>query len=172
MNRDQVLQRTANVMMIISAIVLSTIVYQRYVLRPAGQVTVYKPGDRLVMPSVDISQARATLLLVLDSRCRFCTDSLPFYRRLVERLRHSAIKITVVGYEDAATLSEYLAQHHLSVQHVQSISPSILRTGTPALFLVDNRSRIIRVWKGKLSEKQEADVLTAIDGGNRASVGF
>jgi hypothetical protein len=41
-------------------------------------------GDHLAnLPGIDWSQHRRTLLLVLNTGCHFCQDSVPFYQKLL-----------------------------------------------------------------------------------------
>jgi hypothetical protein len=43
-------------------------------------------GTKVNLPGVDWAQNEQPLLLVLDEKCRFCTESAPFYQRLIQAI--------------------------------------------------------------------------------------
>src|SRR5688572_11531246 len=60
-----------------------------------------KEGDKISDTSdLKLSSADRTLVLVTTSSCRFCTDSMAFYRRLTDVARQRKIAVVGVTGED------------------------------------------------------------------------
>lgn len=78
------LEATANVIMIVVALAVGGVVLARYAASYHTARSV-AAGDNLAnLPGLDWSQHRRTLLLVLNTGCHFCQDSVPFYQKLVQ----------------------------------------------------------------------------------------
>ena len=109
--------------------------------------------------SVD-SAATKHLVVVLSSRCKFCTQEMPFYRALQEReSRSKTFTLQFVGVENAKTLSAYLRDHELDPGK-SMIVPSIPGlTGTPSLLLLDANQKVLRSWQGVLTGSQKDELL-------------
>ena len=79
----------ANIAIIIVAILFSAVLVRRYLLtdshdHQAETEPQIKAGTKLSLPGVDWAKNEQTLLLVLSKDCRYCTESAPFYQRLVQ----------------------------------------------------------------------------------------
>lgn len=115
--------------------------------------------------SVEYKGARATLVLFLRSTCRFCTDSMPFYRQTLdlEPARSGALQVIAASYETVEVTKAYLQSHGVDVKSVVSITPGTARfQGTPTIVLVDASGRVIREWGGFLPPDAEAELHKAI----------
>lgn len=124
----------------------------------------YKVGQRMDgIGDVRFSTSSKTLVLWVDSRCHFCTESMAFYRHLSQQANND--RLVVVGREPAEVLQNYLARFHVSAARVVSVGDSTLRfRGTPTLLLVGQDSVIRGVWTGKLqSDKKEREVLNVLE---------
>lgn len=169
--KGQKLETVANAVIVVTGIiaipVFARTLWPRADAQTALRTEAYVKGDTLPKPfPVDFSKSDRTLLLVLDSRCTYCTDSVPFYRTLVEqRAIHPArARLVAVGFESAATLTSYLNEHAVRVDDVAHVTPDILRgTGTPSLLLVDRHGRVEAFWVGLLQADKQAEVLRSID---------
>jgi hypothetical protein len=129
--------------------------------RARAAVTAYEVGDSLPASSLYHFDAQATLVLWVRSSCRFCTDSMEFYRRIVDRQR--TVKVIAMGTEDRETLKAYFGRHGVVVDEVISVSPGSLRLfSTPMLLGVTRGGRIDHLWRGRLSSDREADVLAYV----------
>lgn len=115
------------------------------------------------IPGWDYEHAQSTLIMVLRSACRFCTESLPLYAEIVKRRDAvgAALKVVAVSLDDQATLDRYLDQHGVHVDRSVSIVGSKWRPvmSTPTLLLVDSRGEVRRIWVGKLSADRERALL-------------
>lgn len=58
----------------------------------------FAKGSRFVsLPALDFGRSTATLVIFLSSQCDHCTNSTPFYKKLVESQREGKERITIVG---------------------------------------------------------------------------
>lgn len=128
-------------------------------------------GDWVAVNGIPVDRANRTLLMVLHSGCKYCTESMPFYRRLTRSLQAEqqlVAQVVVVTGDDAATANEYLKGHDVSVHGVVSLTRERGRElripGTPALILIDRSGKVQNVWFGKLDARAEAQVEQALLG--------
>ena len=110
---------------------------------------------------LDFTQSDKTLVLAISSECKFCRASAPLYRQLRERSEHNkAVKLVMIHPSSDSTFGEFSRQNGLGEVSVFPADFEDLKLiRTPALVLVNRGGRIQKVWIGKLSEKQEAEVL-------------
>ena len=98
----------------------------------------------------------------MNSSCRFCTESMSFYRRLSANsaVLTGKVRMNVLSYEPAERMQRYLDVHHLSVSGIVPISGTGLPPlGTPTLFIVDRDGRVVHSWRGLLGPQEEAIVM-------------
>lgn len=114
---------------------------------------------------IDVATSEFTLALVLSAECRYCEESLPFYKRLSRELRErrvSAVKTVLLTRDPASMSSDYVQRNSLSLDAIVNVSDSDLRrlriAGTPTLVLVNQSGRITRTWFGRLDRAGERDV--------------
>jgi hypothetical protein len=122
----------------------------------------YNIGDTLDLPvEASLLDADATVLLVLQSKCRYCEESLPFYQRLAKK-RTSSGRFHMVGlvldplpagkaYLDEAGVA-FDAVSRYPLQRLDRVA------GTPTLWVVDRSKRIVGAYYGRLDPKQEAEL--------------
>jgi hypothetical protein len=134
----------------------------RQLPRPVAPVA----GSVLALPGVDFATADQTLVFVLSTACHFCSDSAPFYRRLVaataDRGRTALVAVLPQRENEGRA---YLSQLGVNIPRVvQRPLASVGTGGTPTLVLVDRRGEVQRVWMGRLPTAAEEDVITAVAG--------
>lgn len=138
--------------------------------RSAPPAPEYSQGDS--MPQVaklGLPEADYTLLMFLNSRCGYCTASMPFYGRLKEeRDRHSAsVRLAALSAEPQEVLDNYLSQHQVKLDSTIALSPvqflEFRVRGTPTLILVDKEGVVRSAWIGRLDPAQEAEVMAAME---------
>ena len=124
-------------------------------------------GDRLDV-GVDFSKASRTILLVFKSDCRFCSESMPFYRDVAQRLReqtNSRVQFVGLSVERTDLAAAYLKDHRLDLAEIRTVDPAKLRVrGTPTLLLADNKGAVLRVWRGLLPGPLQPQILSALLG--------
>ena len=165
------IELVANVAIIIAAVLLVALAANRFFFSPgsgpadqaaAGQSI--KVGDRVPLPDFNWAQSERTLLLVLSTNCRFCTESAPFYQRLAqEKTRRGGTRLVAVLPQDAAESRKYLSDHGVSVDEIRRASPGEVQVrGTPTLILADHTGAVITSWIGKLPPDKEVEVLSRL----------
>jgi hypothetical protein len=128
----------------------------------AIQVQVNGP---IKVPGVDFRLSDRTLVLVASTSCRYCTNSLPFYKRLSELGSREAkrLRFVVVGQEPVERLEDYFSKAGVSIDQITSVAgaeaPSLV---TPTLILVDQRSIVGGIWRGQQSSENEEEVIRAV----------
>lgn len=123
-------------------------------------------GDQLPsLPAYDWKAHDRTLVLVLKDGCRFCEESIPFYRKLAElgKSNHIDAHLIAVFPDDPAAVRRLVEAQRLALEVFPGIELSQLKVeGTPTLILVDRQGRVSKVWIGQLDAAGQADVVTAI----------
>jgi hypothetical protein len=114
-----------------------------------------------VLPNVDYAGAPKTLLIAMNTRCHFCTESIPFYNSLVER--HSGTRVLAVFPNDEGEVKEYARQQRLRLETVGGVDFRALQIeSTPTMILIGDDGKILDFWIGKLSAANEARVTAAV----------
>ncbi len=153
----------------IAAAAINHIVLARSAPPPPEPRPVVEPGTALTLPAAATGDGAAgSLLLVLSADCRFCTESMPFYRRLVARpeVQSGQVRLSVVSMEPLERMREYLREHDLAATHVMTVPESGLRVGATPGVVIATRAGVVREsWLGSLpprEEKRVFDALTAL----------
>ncbi len=167
------LDRAANWAIILTALMAVTVFISRASgVGPFGTPEsgapppIYEVGDPVEVPNARFESARQTLLMVMDSNCRYCTESMPFYRRLLEANAKGAAgtRTVAIGTEPVETIQAYLRSHGVTIEAIADAEKQLKVAGTPTLLLVDNAGRVSQMWRGRLSEAGERDVFSRVVG--------
>ncbi len=155
----------ANVSIIIVALSLAAVLVKRN-LPPSQQppptpTARIQPGTKIQLPDIDWAASEQTLLLALSERCHFCSESAPFYQRLMrEKAMPGSPRFVAVLPQEVKRGQAYLSNLGVAVDDVkQSTLNAIGVSGTPTLILVDSAGVVKETWVGKLVPAQEDDVL-------------
>jgi hypothetical protein len=120
----------------------------------------YQPGDRIDTKRIKLNGPG--LVLVTRSTCPACSASLPFYQKL------TPATIAPVAAEPVELNRQYLASAGITSALPVSLEASGLTVpAVPTLIAVNSQGQVIRAWRGKLTEKQEQEVIATIQGGLR-----
>lgn len=126
----------------------------------------YQAGDVLpALKDYSYSNAEATLVLAVRSTCGFCTQSMPFYGRLIDDVKRAnrKIKIVAVSTDSTVVLQRYFESHGIALESLRTVSAGYLRiVGTPTILLADSSGVVKTVWIGLLDPAQEAAVLSVV----------
>jgi thiol-disulfide isomerase/thioredoxin len=168
-NLSKRVELIANVAIIVVAILLSVMIVKRFVLdkgaeqgRPdASSAKELSPGDKVPLSDIDWAKNNRTILLVVQKGCHFCTESAPFYQRLVKELSgRSDVRLIALLPQPVADGRQYLNELGVNVEDVRQVAPSQLNIqGTPTLVLVNNSGVVTDVWLGKLRSDTETQVI-------------
>jgi peroxiredoxin len=177
----RVAQLMGNVGIVVISLLLSLIVLDRYLglstrdqaefaqmnkgrppssARPPAEDLI---GKQVPVSSINWTDSSKTLVLVLSTTCRFCTESAPFYSRLAEERSRSGFKMVAILPQEAQEANRYLETHNIKVDHVVTGSPSSVGvSATPTLLLVDQAGTILDHWRGKLPSDKEESVIARL----------
>ncbi len=122
-------------------------------------------GKAFPLPAKSQTGRMATLLLVVAEGCHFCSESMPFYRRLADMKPASPgdFGILAVMPQTAREAQEYLSQNRLQVDGI--VSTALQQAGlqaTPTLVLLDGNRHVTAVWVGLLDAGRQSEVLKQI----------
>lgn len=119
----------------------------------------YAAGDKPQVVSIPATVTRRPVFLIwIQTTCRWCTESIPFYNRLVSDA--GTERVIFLGSQPVDLLRDYLNLHGLQDATVDSIGSQTTRfTGTPTILLVGSDGVVRRVWLGKLRKIEEDEVL-------------
>jgi hypothetical protein len=154
--------------LVVAMALLGAIVSTRWWLRPGNakfENGLQKGQVLAQLPSIDYGATHQTLIAVLSTKCNYCTESLPLYRRLLEKPQtaQQATRIVAVFPNPQTEVDRYKQQNQLNLESLPAVNNSTLGvTGTPTLILVDSTGRIVDFWVGKLSEAEEQQVIEAV----------
>ena len=183
-----------NLSIIIVALVGATVLVKNYLLRPSAQATseinqttsgrnlqglrddvravrtssapprAPEEGSQLSVPGVSWGESNQTVVLALSDKCRYCSESAPFYQRLAQDLsKRNDVRLVAVFPQDAGAGKKYLDELGVPVgQVIQASLDSLQVRGTPTLVLVDKNGTVTQSWVGKLSPERESEVLSRI----------
>jgi hypothetical protein len=156
-----------NLAIVIVALLLSVLCVKKYLLVPA-KPTPLPPitlGTKISIANVDWSRSRRTFVVALQEGCHFCTESAPFYKRLVVRAStNKNLRLIAVLPQDPIAAQRYLDSVGVSIVDVKRFGlREIGISGTPTLLLLDDQGIVKASWVGRLSVDQENEVLRRID---------
>jgi hypothetical protein len=92
------LEAIANVTVMVLALVVGGVVLTRYAALYHTPPSVVAGHHLAKLPGVDWSRHRRTLLLVLNTGCRFCQGSVPFYQKLAQKQRPDGDALEIVAW--------------------------------------------------------------------------
>lgn len=118
------------------------------------------PGTRVLpIDGVSFASASVTVALVVQSECRFCSDSMPFYRELSKLRAKDKVQLVVLSRESLATTEHYLKARQLAVDRIAQLKGAeIPVSGTPTLLLIGKTGTVQDSWLGRLTPAQEEEV--------------
>jgi thioredoxin-related protein len=159
----------ANVAIIIVAVLFSVVLVKSYLFTNSSPSNTnletnnneIHAGQVVALPDVDWTKNGRTLLLALSTTCHFCTQSGPFYQRLVKEHGDTQLIALVPQSDDEGR--QYLKKLGVEINEVKQVSMSELGlSGTPTLVLVDSSGKVVNVWVGALPPDQENEVLNQV----------
>jgi len=156
----------ANAAVIAVAVLFATTVARNHLSsasrsRPLEGLT---PGAAFPLKA-EWSGSHSSLVLVLSRTCHFCSDSAPFYRRLVAEAHGTGSRLMAILPQPIDEGRHYLRELDVEVEDVRRAVPAAIGVrGTPTLILVNNAGVVQKVWRGRLPPAKEDEVMAAIGG--------
>lgn len=161
------LEAAGNILVILIALAVGAVVLTRYANSSRTPRSV-AAGDHLAsIPGLDWARHHRTLLLVLNTGCHFCQDSVPFYQKLaqVPRLDSDAVQIVAVFPNEVEMVRQFAAQEGLTIRSLPGVPLENWRVNvTPTLILVNREGQVEKVWIGVLTAKEQMDLLKLAEG--------
>lgn len=155
------IETLANVATILVAILIAVVLVRQSVSNHNSKEPPSLIGKRLSIAGKPFKPEKTTLVLVLSTNCRFCTESAPFYRRLIDRTEGKR-KFELVGVfpQGLESVHNYLQGLGLNIPEVyQATMNSLGLTSTPTIVVVDGRGVVTHMWVGQLPPDREREVL-------------
>lgn len=162
---SQKVELAANIAIIIVAIFLGYILIQKFFFQqnPSQPPTEIAKGTKISLTDTDWQANQKTLLLILQKDCRFCTESVPFYKVLVEKSKEKGVKLVAVLPNSREEGSQYLRENGVEIQEIKQAGLSSINVkGTPALILVNEKGEVEKSWTGKLPNPIESEVVGSL----------
>jgi hypothetical protein len=158
----------ANVAIIVVALMIVAALGRQYLLPPgrnppqrAAPAKVPASGTPVALADVDWRGNGRTLLLVVSTACHFCTQSAPFYQRIVKE--HGDVRLIALVPQPASEGQAYMKKLGLEVNDVRQVSFEGLGVGaTPTLILVDGDGKVTNTWVGALKPDKENEVISRL----------
>lgn len=124
-------------------------------------------GREVKLPGADWQAAPLSVLLQISSTCRFCNESMPFYKQLMAAREAQAAKVPViVASRDAvAVIRKHLEDQQVMVDKVLHSGLYPFGTGTPTVYIVDSKGVVKRAFIGKLDSSGEKELLSIVERG-------
>jgi hypothetical protein len=182
-NLSKKIEVAANLAIILVALVVAVVLVKRYFftkpVQPQPAVSFLagqqppppqmpaKPaaGATVSLPDVDWTTSKQTLVLALSKGCHFCTESAPFYQKLLRETaaRKAVHFIAVFPRETPEEARAYLTELQLPITDIKQASlDSIGIRGLPTLVLVNQQGIVEESWVGRLAEDKQAEVLSKL----------
>ncbi len=157
------LETITNIAIILVAILLCGLLVQKFYFKSEIQS---KPaeivkGSKISLPDFQGQANQKTLLLVLQKDCQFCTESMPFYKTLIEKSKKKGIQVVAVLPDSREEGIQYLKENGVdNIREIRQVSPNKINVrGTPTLILMDDTGEVLNLWIGKLSTEKEKEVM-------------
>lgn len=160
----------ANLSIIAVAVLLCAVLVKSYVIPapvsnamgdPAEAKREVKRGDKVGVTGIDWQRSQKTLLLALSTACHFCTESSPFYQRIVKERGSTRLVALVPQAEEEGRA--YLKSLGVGIDEVKHVTfKSMGLTGTPTLLLADGDGVVTDVWVGALPPNKEEEVISRL----------
>lgn len=173
-----------NLSIILVALIGATVLVKNYLLRSPAPIPTGGPraaenrnpggnrelpsgpaeGTQLTVAGINWSDSEETVVLALSDKCKYCTDSAPFYKQLAaETSKRKGVRVVAVFPQEESAGKKYLTDLGINVAVVkQATLDSIGVRGTPTLLIVDNAGKVKQSWVGRLNEERETQVFSRL----------
>lgn len=162
------LEMATNVaVLLVALVVLGNFVWIHFAKKPQPHLEGgLRRGEAFpILSEVPYDKSSQTLLLALSSKCEHCSESIPFFKQLLETnaANGDSTQIIAVFPETADEVMRYVSEQQLRVQTISSINLQTLKLlGTPSAVLISSEGKILNFWIGSPSKDAEKEILGAI----------
>jgi hypothetical protein len=160
---SRAIELLVNLAILVLCVVLSAVLVKKYFFGPPPEPVGISVGARIAVPDFDWRRQPQTVVLALQQNCRFCSESAPFYKTLIAEASRRGVRVVAVFPQDEASARTYLAGLGVEAPELKIADFRALEIrGTPTVLLADREGVATHVWRGKLPESREQDVLDAL----------
>lgn len=161
-------EMVVNIALTVAALAFVGFLAQRFLLKkdaPTSRAAILESGSKLTWPNTDWTTNGETLVLALSANCHFCTESAPFYQKLLSELPpQNRVRTIAVLPQPISEGQKYLQDLGVSVDEVRRAElASIGLPATPTLALVNSEGVVTAVWVGKLGVNEQYDVFNHLN---------
>lgn len=160
------IELVANIAIVIVALLIGVFFIKQYRSPDAASASVkaVASGTKISVPDVDWAKNQQTMLVVLAPGCHFCSESAPFYKKLLqETQKRGQTKMMAVFPQGSSGDQKYMQDMGVPVDEVKFASlDSLGVTGTPTLLLVNSEGVVTDLWVGQLAPDKEQEVLSRL----------
>lgn len=163
---NQRVELITNVAIIIVAVLFGYFLVQKFLFPNQNQSQLQKEieeGTKISLPNVEWQSSQKTLLLVLQKNCKYCTESMPFYKILVQKASEKGVKVIAVLPNSLEESNQYLKENGVQIQEIRQTSLNTVNVrGTPTLMLLNEKGEVSNSWVGKLFPDKEQEVISQL----------
>lgn len=158
------IELAANIAIIAVAILLGYFIvqklfFQQNTAQPAPPKEIAR-GTKISLNDINWQANQKTLLLVLQKGCKYCTQSMSFYKTMVEKSKEKGTKLVAVLPNSREESQQYLKENGVDIQEIRQAQLNTVNVqGTPTLILVNDKGEVSKAWIGKLLADQEQEVI-------------
>jgi hypothetical protein len=136
---------------------------------PRPQPPTYAVGEQIKVAGVDFRASAQTLVLVVRKGCRFCDESMPFYKQLGDDAAIAkTTRLVIAAPDDEVVSREELAKQAVRVDQVVKVKGGDLKVrGTPTVIVVDRGGTVRQVLIGRLDETKQRELVTTLRAAGR-----
>jgi rhodanese-related sulfurtransferase len=164
------LNTTINLALVFMVLVFCGILVKRFVINRSNAVDIdkfneLKVGDSIELPDIIWEKAPATVVFGLNTKCKFCTESAPFYKELVEKqMTEGSFQLVAVFPESLNESRQYLEELKVPITEIRQSSLRRLGfKGTPSVVVVDRFGSVKSISLGKLTAEDESQMIASLD---------
>jgi len=163
-----------NIAIVVVAVAVLGTVIRNYLSnrKPAPYPNALKRGSVMAdVKGAELNKYPRTLILALSTQCRYCTQSVPFYKRLLQANAQVGGQINIIALfpESREQVEEYTTQNQLQLKTVSLVDHHKVNIEiVPYLVLVDSNREVLETWFGKLSQDDEEDVIKTVLKNNKS----
>lgn len=165
MSINKKIETSANILIIVLAVILSVILAQKFFFKPATEkVELIKAGEKILLPDLNSSQTEKSILIALNPDCPFCTASAPFYRSVKESIaQNGEVRLIGLFSPEVTNDKDYVEKLGVNFDAIRKVSFDTLKIpSTPTIVVVNKEGTVLSVWRGKLSSEKEQEFLSQL----------
>lgn len=121
-------------------------------------------GKPVPLENVNWKENKKTLVLYLSTSCRYCNESSPFYKQLLEKFSNDKnVKLIAVLPQPVDESKEHLKGLGVNIENVYNAQLSSMGVAaTPTLLIVNESGVVSEYWRGKLNSDREKEVINKL----------